>query len=356
MKKPIITGLVLALFVWLLPGCCIKHTYINANCETPIICENCGKTQGKPLGHDWQDASCLAPKTCSRCGLTEGKTLDHKWTAAICIAPKTCILCAETEGEPLGHNYRNWAEVDEETMERLCPVCSHKETAPIDRATLLGEYLAQTRWIGIYETTLADISQKYIPEERMDVIFEENANVAIRMGRASFPRTWDYVSFERLPDDDEYVMQCLQQDGSRIDFTLFKDTSGEKPDYLFLIFEGRIVCYIRYTTERAGTWVPKEYLDYTERTGKLPGGFVYIREDGTVVLEDDGELRAGLLYDVAGYYGYGAEEEERDHYFEIVMEDQEVILLIIMESGDAMLCDHENNKVFLTLSTVDYQS
>lgn len=61
---------------------CFHQTWINATCEEPKHCADCGKTEGEALGHEWIEATCTEPKACMRCGKTEGEALGHtigKW-------------------------------------------------------------------------------------------------------------------------------------------------------------------------------------------------------------------------------------------------------------------------------------
>ena len=78
---------------------------MDATCETPKTCSDCGKTQGDALGHSYLAATCTQPETCNTCGHTQGEALDHNWSEATCTTPKTCTVCAATEGEPLPHNW-----------------------------------------------------------------------------------------------------------------------------------------------------------------------------------------------------------------------------------------------------------
>ena len=98
MKKSVLVVLIVLCAI-LLASCCKHEAWNNADCENPITCAECGKTQGTPLGHKWTDANCEAPKTCSVCAKTEGEALGHAWEDATTEAPKTCSVCANTEGE-----------------------------------------------------------------------------------------------------------------------------------------------------------------------------------------------------------------------------------------------------------------
>lgn len=79
MKKILVFVLVLAILSCLFASCekeC-DHDWVDADCTTPKICDECGKTKGEALGHEWTDASCEMPKTCGVCGKTIGKKLEH---------------------------------------------------------------------------------------------------------------------------------------------------------------------------------------------------------------------------------------------------------------------------------------
>ena len=54
-----------------------NHDWVDADCENPKFCENCGKEKGEPLGHNWIDATCTTPKHCDICSLQEGDALEH---------------------------------------------------------------------------------------------------------------------------------------------------------------------------------------------------------------------------------------------------------------------------------------
>lgn len=91
----------LCLTLPLLVACGHEHVWKEATCTEPATCEECGETQGEPLGHEWEDATCKTPKTCSVCGATEGEKLGHDWIPATHESPKTCARCGKTSGEPL---------------------------------------------------------------------------------------------------------------------------------------------------------------------------------------------------------------------------------------------------------------
>lgn len=107
MSKLLSLILVAALSIVLLSGCCLSHTWKDADCENPKMCTECGKTEGEALGHDWKEADCETPKTCTKCGKTEGEALGHDWKEADCKTPKICIKCDKTEGKALDHSWND---------------------------------------------------------------------------------------------------------------------------------------------------------------------------------------------------------------------------------------------------------
>ena len=60
------------------------HSWINADCENPRSCQNCGETEGEALGHEWKDADCENPRTCNNCNAKEGDALGHTYENGIC--------------------------------------------------------------------------------------------------------------------------------------------------------------------------------------------------------------------------------------------------------------------------------
>ncbi len=122
MKKLICLMLTLVLALSL-AACGCDHEWKNADCENPITCSLCGKTEGEALGHSWEDANCESPKTCSACGETEGEALGHSWGDANCENPMTCSVCGATEGEALGHDWKDATTEEPKT----CATCGATE-------------------------------------------------------------------------------------------------------------------------------------------------------------------------------------------------------------------------------------
>lgn len=107
-------------------GGMLEHIWLDATCTEPQICSLCGETQGTSAGHTWEKANCLHPMRCSTCGEEKGSIGSHKWQAATCEIPKTCTFCGETEGEPLGHV---WLDATC-TQASTCEVCGQTEGEP----------------------------------------------------------------------------------------------------------------------------------------------------------------------------------------------------------------------------------
>ncbi len=94
MKKSIFLLVLLFVFVLAFTACdkLHKHSWAEADCETPKTCSTCGKTEGEALGHKEQILPAKAA-TCTETGLTEGKK---------CSACGK-ILVAQEETPALGH-------------------------------------------------------------------------------------------------------------------------------------------------------------------------------------------------------------------------------------------------------------
>lgn len=121
----VIAGIAAALVLTLvlLLGGVHKHTWSDAACTTPRICEECGETEGVALGHKWHDATCTIPEGCDVCGATEGIPLGHNWNEATCTSARICKICGETEGAVLGHQWIDATYEDPKT----CNVCGETE-------------------------------------------------------------------------------------------------------------------------------------------------------------------------------------------------------------------------------------
>lgn len=123
-----LTALVLVFALGLSACGCAHENWIDANCDTPKTCADCGETEGAPLGHSWLAADCDTPKTCENCSATEGEPTGHDWTEVSCAAPKTCRNCGLTEGEALEHT---WTDATTEAP-KTCTVCDATEGEKID--------------------------------------------------------------------------------------------------------------------------------------------------------------------------------------------------------------------------------
>ena len=133
MKKCVSMAAFASIVVLSLVGCVHQHQWVDADCEKPMTCSECGETQGEPLGHQWVDADCINPKTCSRCGAMEGAALGHKWVAATMDSPKTCSVCQKTEGDSIGDTYKqaldNFGDGKLEKAKELFQQCDGCEEA-----------------------------------------------------------------------------------------------------------------------------------------------------------------------------------------------------------------------------------
>lgn len=84
-------------------ACAKGHNFVNANCENPKTCKDCGETEGDALGHDYSPATCENPARCTRCLKSDGEALSHDWEPATSSRPETCSRCGETRGNVKGY-------------------------------------------------------------------------------------------------------------------------------------------------------------------------------------------------------------------------------------------------------------
>ena len=77
------------------------HMWIDADCQNPRTCADCGETEGTPTAHDFAGATCQEPAVCTQCGEADSETAAHEWRDANFQEPQKCTVCGITEGVPL---------------------------------------------------------------------------------------------------------------------------------------------------------------------------------------------------------------------------------------------------------------
>lgn len=82
------------------------HNWSEATCTMASTCSKCGAVQGEKAEHTYSGKSCTGTDSCIICGTVLPAT-GHTWVEATCIEPKICNKCEETEGEPLGHDLQD---------------------------------------------------------------------------------------------------------------------------------------------------------------------------------------------------------------------------------------------------------
>ena len=108
-----------------LSGCGCDHVWLEATCQAPATCKECGETEGERADHSWKAATCEVPATCGICGQTQGEKLEHQWKRGICTA--TCENCGVEDTSMLGHL---WSEATCEAP-KICGVCGMEEGEPL---------------------------------------------------------------------------------------------------------------------------------------------------------------------------------------------------------------------------------
>ena len=195
--------------VMLLSGCCLRHEWVDADCDTPKTCAKCEKTEGEALGHNfmpdvcqrcgfavhnWKDATCTAPKTCTVCAETEGEALGHSWQDATCAAPKTCTVCAETEGETLAHEVKWNFNRDEKTMNGDCSACGEHVEQELDWVLAADERI-MGRWNARF---VSKVGSNIVPLDSGYVEFYEDGTFEMMLADMTIGGNW---SFDRVEDE-----------------------------------------------------------------------------------------------------------------------------------------------------------
>ena len=110
----------------------VGHSFADEECTTPTTP---AAHVIDSLGHDYNDATCSSPKTCQRegCDKTLGKPKDHSWLEPTCTDPYVCENCGATDGAPLGHKYVN-------ACATVCTTCKAERT-PNDHTDSDGDRL-----------------------------------------------------------------------------------------------------------------------------------------------------------------------------------------------------------------------
>lgn len=128
MRRFITVALTFVLCSAFLTGCFCEHVYRDATCNDPMICIECGRTEGEPKDHSWVRATCENPRTCTLCGLTDGEALGHDVISeASCTKGAQCRTCKQSINEPLGHT---WENATRETP-KTCLVCGITSGEPL---------------------------------------------------------------------------------------------------------------------------------------------------------------------------------------------------------------------------------
>lgn len=154
MKKVFCLLLMVAL---LLSGCCLRHEWQAATCETPATCTKCQETEGEALGHSWQEATCETAKTCS--------------------------VCAKQEGEALGHQIFWEMAEDRENMDGICETCQKEFHEELDWDKL-GPYFILGEW------------EAYGAPEGSYLIVNRDGTVELNRVDNILNMTWEYKFFD----------------------------------------------------------------------------------------------------------------------------------------------------------------
>ena len=132
-----------------------EHTWVDATCESPKTCSECGEIEGDALGHA-EESVAGYEATCTEAGLTEGtkcsicdavivaqeeiaKLAHTPGDAATCTTGQECTVCHNEIASALGHNI-----VVDEAIEADClnsgltegQHCSRCDDATVEQETV----------------------------------------------------------------------------------------------------------------------------------------------------------------------------------------------------------------------------
>lgn len=228
MKKRIALLLIAALVVSLFAGCCLKHEWVEADCENPKTCAKCEKTEGEPLGHEWEDATCTEAKTCSECGETEGQALGHKWNDPTCTEAQVCSVCSTVGAEALGHDMDHIyfaSEGDTVYMFDTCAVCGTEEKYAPESWETLADELILGKWFGVKSGGLYDdIWLDFTADGTMEFKVKDNTNWL--SWYSYYSRYGEYLG-NAMALDDGAAGLLYGIENYNGDLYLFSDTDGE---------------------------------------------------------------------------------------------------------------------------------
>ncbi len=118
---------------------CETHSWLDATCTKPQICEYCDQTVGTELGHTGGQATCTTRPICLRCSEPYGEVNGHNMIGPTCTEPAKCIVegCGFTSAPALGHTGGTATCTQKATCERCNQQygsISHSFSAPCDES------------------------------------------------------------------------------------------------------------------------------------------------------------------------------------------------------------------------------
>lgn len=82
----------------------LEHEVIPSTCETPSICNHCGKELEPALGHMFTEATCTEASVCERCDMIGEEAFGHNYDEATCETASVCKTCSQVIKPALGHD------------------------------------------------------------------------------------------------------------------------------------------------------------------------------------------------------------------------------------------------------------
>ncbi len=224
-----------------------RHSWIDATCMESAYCEDCGETQGQPLGHDYQAATCTDPMICSRCTIRFGNTLPHNWTAGSCTQDSICIDCGASQGPT---NLHNWIAATC-TAPEICSSCGDTQGTPLDHDWQDATYMApqhcsrcpatQGRSLGMPLTRCQMLETTNNGSRKEDIL---TGTWTDRFSNTYYEALRFWVAEFSTFTDTEYIIYDLGGDFSELEVTVAPlKESGANTTIKVLIYADNVLIY-----------------------------------------------------------------------------------------------------------------
>lgn len=230
------------------PTQCV-HDYILSGeqavtCDTDgfstYTCDKCGDSYQQTVaapGHQYAPATCLSPKVCEECGQTDGDPLGHSYTDGYCVrcdAPDYRDPKVVFEYRTVGPNdYFGYISdtdivvtgVKEVSPDGIYEVPSHIDGKPVVGILSLAFSGSDAREVTLPETVIRVNQNAFAGCEDLESLYIRSNALFLSRSAFSAPLTI-YCSADCVVDDDLYG-ECYLKDIVRVYGAQWKEWNGE---------------------------------------------------------------------------------------------------------------------------------